>query len=86
MNVAGLRVRAPEIQGLTVAGLLTNSKDLTGFAAGAVNLAWREQRGVSLGIFNYAGELQGVQLGLLNYVAENPPALRLLPLVNLNFR
>jgi len=84
-SLGGIWVRSPEIQGVTLAGLLNNSNHLTGFAAGAVNLAWKEQRGVSVGVFNYAENLGGFEIGLLNYVAANPPLLRLLPLVNFKF-
>jgi hypothetical protein len=41
-----------------------------------------EQRGLSVGLLNYAWELRGWQVGLINYAANNPPGLRILPLFN----
>lgn len=40
---------------------------------------------MSLGLFNYAQQLEGVQIGLLNYVPTNPEWLRLLPIANAHF-
>ena len=42
------------------------------------------QRGLSIGVVNYARRLHGVQLGLVNYARNNPPGLRLLPVLNVN--
>jgi len=53
-----------------------------GVTASAVNHVKGEQRGLSIGLVNYAWELHGVQVGLLNYARNNPPKLRLLPLFN----
>ena len=44
-----------------------------------------QQRGIAIGIFNYAHTVRGVQLGLLNYVRDNPKGLRLLPIFNTGF-
>ena len=38
--------------------------------------------GLTIGIFNYAAELNGVQIGLLNYAGNNRRGLKLLPLFN----
>jgi hypothetical protein len=43
------------------------------------------QRGLTIGLFNYATHLSGAQLGLLNYAGNNPRFLRLLPGLNLSF-
>jgi hypothetical protein len=55
---------------------------VNGLTVSAFNHVKGEQRGVSLGLVNYAWEVNGVQLGVLNYVASNRKGLRLLPLFN----
>ena len=45
---------------------------LTGVSVSAVNYVDGTQRGLSIGLFNYAETLHGVQLGLLNYAGNNP--------------
>ncbi|MEF8795046.1 MAG: hypothetical protein V5A48_01215 [Salinivenus sp.] len=42
------------------------------------------QRGLTVGLYNYARELRGVQIGLLNVARKNPDWARVLPLVNLH--
>jgi hypothetical protein len=44
-----------------------------------------EQFGLSLGLLNFAWELNGVQIGLINYAGNNPKGLRLLPFFNKNW-
>jgi hypothetical protein len=39
---------------------------------------------VTIGVVNYARRLHGVQLGVINYARNNPPALRVVPLLNVN--
>jgi hypothetical protein len=53
-----------------------------GVTASAFNHIKGEQNGLSIGLLNYAWVANGLQLGVLNYVRDNPPGLRLLPLVN----
>lgn len=52
-----------------------------GVSLSAVNHMKGEQRGLTIGLFNYTWELRGVQLGLIN-CAESNRALKCLPLVN----
>jgi hypothetical protein len=54
-------------------------------AASVFNYIKGEQTGLSLGIVNYSWQLNGVQIGLINYVRDNPPLLKILPLINANF-
>lgn len=42
------------------------------------------QRGIAIGIYNYARTLHGLQIGVLNVAQNNPRGLRVLPLVNAN--
>ncbi|MFZ0391218.1 MAG: hypothetical protein WAN36_12245 [Calditrichia bacterium] len=54
----------------------------SGFAAGAFNRVRGRQTGISIGILNIARELKGLQIGLINYAGDNPPGLKVLPVVN----
>lgn len=53
-----------------------------GVALSSFNHVVGEQRGITIGILNYARRLRGVQIGALNYARDNPPGLRLLPIIN----
>jgi len=55
-------------------------------AVAGMNYIKGKQNGLSVGVINYAAQLHGVQLGVINYVKENPWYLRVLPLINFNFR
>jgi hypothetical protein len=83
--VGGYRVKGPRIEGLSLNPVMLKARDFTGVALGAHNEVMGTQRGLTIGIYNFARRLQGVQLGVLNYAGNNPPALRLLPLVNMHF-
>jgi len=83
--VAGLRADATVVEGLTVAGLINRSHDFDGIGISAHNSVSGMQRGLQVGVFNYAEDLRGVQVGVLNYVPTNPWFLRWLPLVNFRF-
>jgi hypothetical protein len=72
------------IEGFT-ASLWNRTDDMTGVAIGYANTFERRQRGLSIGLVNYAVELEGVQLGLLNIAENNRGIFRVLPLVNLHF-
>jgi hypothetical protein len=53
-----------------------------GVGISAFNQILGTQKGLTIGLVNYAWTLHGVQLGLINIVRENPPARRVLPIVN----
>jgi len=59
---------------------------MTGVSVSAFNHIKGSQRGLAIGIFNYAYECKGVQIGLLNHIADNPRGLRWLPLINASFK
>jgi hypothetical protein len=59
--------------------------DLSGVAIGGYNRVEGVQRGLTIGIFNWARELRGVQIGLLNYAGNNEPPFRLVPILNAHF-
>lgn len=55
---------------------------VNGLNVSAFNDVRGTQRGLAIGIFNYARQLDGVQLGVLNYAANKPRGTRLLPVLN----
>lgn len=58
---------------------------MTGLSVSAYNSIKGEQRGVAIGIVNYATRVKGIQFGLINIVKENPRGLRVLPIFNTKF-
>jgi hypothetical protein len=65
----------------------SNEEDVKmgGVSIGAVSMIKGTQKGVTIGVFNYARKQRGFQLVLLNYVKDNPKGLRLLPVFNMHF-
>lgn len=57
-----------------------------GVSASAFNHIKGEQRGLTIGVVNYALRLHGVQLGLINIAKSNPRGLKVLPIVNFDAR
>ena len=53
-----------------------------GVGASAFNQVLGHQKGLTIGLINYAWSLSGVQLGLLNIVRDNPSGRKVLPIVN----
>ena len=85
ITVAGLTVSSGEVvEGVTLSGLRVDTRDLLGLSIAPLNRVRGEQRGITIGLLNSARILKGVQVGLLNHAANNPPALRWLPLINLH--
>ncbi|MEQ8425689.1 MAG: hypothetical protein RIA63_13320, partial [Cyclobacteriaceae bacterium] len=62
------------------------SGSMKGASVSAFNHVKGTQKGVTIGIFNYARKQRGFQIGLLNYVKDNPRGLRLLPIFNFHFK
>jgi hypothetical protein len=86
VNAAGVgAVVRGRLQGIGLAAGTVHVTDLDGVAVSAWNNVRGEQRGLTIGLFNYARTLHGLQLGLLNYVRSNPKGLRLLPVFNTGF-
>jgi hypothetical protein len=82
LQLAGLRVQADQLVGASLAGLLVHGGEVDGLSVGAVTLARRSRRGVAIGLFNHARDLEGVLIGLLNHVPTNPTPFKWLPLIN----
>ncbi|MBN2542932.1 hypothetical protein JXI42_08710 [bacterium] len=57
---------------------------LKGVSIAGINYIRGEQRGLTIGLFNYANELKGMQFGVINYAGNNPLLLKLLPVVNVH--
>jgi hypothetical protein len=86
LNAAGVAaVVRGRLQGIGLAAGTVKVSALDGVAVSAWNNVRGEQRGLTIGIFNYAQTIHGLQLGLLNYVRSNPKGLRLLPVFNTGF-
>jgi hypothetical protein len=73
------------LTGIGVSAGTVHVNALDGIAVSPWNNVRGRQRGIAIGLFNYAHTVRGVQLGLLNYVRDNPKGLRLLPVFNTGF-
>jgi len=96
----GLVGAGDRVHGLALGGLTCLSPEVVGVSTGLFNGAMavkfnlkeflvvdkvnRRTRGLAIGLVNYTSQLHGVQLGLLNWAGNNPPWLRLLPIVNVH--
>lgn len=95
-------VTAQNAKGFFFSGIYNwNGEDFSGVEISAITNRVRENgkgaqvslinscpvmQGTQVGLINWSRRMQGVQVGLLNYNGTNPKGLRLLPLVNFNFR
>lgn len=85
--VSALTAGGDEVTGVVLAPAyfrISPHGRFTGFTASAFNHVRGEQRGLSIGLFNFARESHGVQLGVLNYAKNNRKPWRLLPLLNVH--
>jgi hypothetical protein len=88
LTVAGLGVGGKILKGVHLAGAMVrveNGGRMVGLAVSAVNYFKGTQKGLAIGIVNYAWSLKGVQIGLVNIVRDNPKYSRILPIINANF-
>lgn len=91
ITVAGLAVGGTKITGISLAlGTIMVKQDkgegaYTGLAVSAFNNIQGTQKGLAIGIVNYAYRLHGLQIGLVNIVRANPKGRKVLPIVNFNF-
>ncbi len=73
------------VTGVVIAPILFRTEyggQFTGVSVSAVNAVRGAQKGISIGIVNYAERLFGLQLGVVNVVRDNPAPFRVLPIVN----
>lgn len=84
---AGAAIGSERYTGIALAPAylrITDGGHLRGLSVSAFNHLKGTQRGLTIGLFNYARVLRGVQLGVFNYAGNNPLWLRLLPGLNVN--
>ncbi|NNE08141.1 MAG: hypothetical protein HKN20_06225 [Gemmatimonadetes bacterium] len=84
ITIGGLGAGGVKMHGITVGGLAILADQIRGAALTLGYLKAREQRGVSIALFNRTRDLQGLQIGLLNHAGNNPAPFRWLPLLNLH--
>jgi hypothetical protein len=78
-------VGSENVRGLVIAPIyfkIERAGEIRGVNLSAYNDVRGLQRGLAIGIFNYARTLDGVQVGVLNYAGNKPKGTRLLPIVN----
>jgi len=81
-----LAVGAKDARGVFLAPAwfeIVEGGSVEGVSVSTVNRIRGEQRGLAIGLVNYAHSLHGVQIGLLNW-ADNSSLLKLMPLVNVH--
>lgn len=83
-KVAGITV-APAYFRITNEGSTDTEPTMTGVSISAFNHIQGVQKGLTIGIFNYAHKVKGLQIGLLNYNRSNPKGLRWLSILNAGF-
>ena len=86
IELAGVGAGARDVRGALVA-LGWNRIDrgtLRGLTVSSFNQVKGVQRGLAIGIVNYAEELHGVQIGLINIARNNSSGTRVLPLLNVH--
>jgi hypothetical protein len=83
LAIGGLGAGARDVRGalITAGWARLEHGTLRGLSVGAFNQLKGEQRGLAIGIVNYAEELHGVQVGLITSRATTHSATRVLPIV-----
>ena len=87
LAVAGAALGTRRLTGLGVTAGYTyirSGGSLRGATVAAANHVRGTQRGLTVGLLNYARTLHGVQIGLLNVARNNPVWATILPGLNLN--
>ena len=77
------------MEGLDIALLFTRIERFgtqKGVAISSYNYMKGLQRGLTIGIVNYALELDGTQVGLINIARSNRPGRQVLPFANWRMR
>jgi len=84
--VSGAVAGSKNVTGLGITGgyMRIEEGTLRGVSVSGFNDIRGTQRGLTIGLINYARSLHGVQLGLLNIARNNPAAATILPGLNLN--
>jgi len=88
LTIGGIGVGGVSIKGVHLAlGMVRVEEDgqMVGLAISAVNIIKGTQKGLSIGIVNYAWRLKGVQIGLVNIVRDGSAIAKVFPVINVNF-
>ena len=86
--IAGIGLGGHNLSGLFMSLGTIQVRDegvMKGVTISAFNYIRGIQKGISIGIVNYAYRLKGVQIGLINIVRDNPRGRTFLPLINFCF-
>lgn len=70
------------VRGLAIPVAWLRAGTLRGVSISAYNRVLDSQRGLTIGLVNYARELHGFQLGVLNIARNNHGVARVLPVIN----
>lgn len=87
--LGGTTVQGGSLTGLAAAAAFIQidaEAEQRGVAVSAFNRMRGLQRGLTIGVLNYAADLNGIQIGVLNIARSNRPGLRVLPLANWSMR
>ncbi len=82
LAVAGYRIKSPDVRGFVIPVAWLRAEALRGVSISAYNRVLASQRGLTIGLVNYARELHGFQLGVLNIAGNNRGVARVLPVMN----
>ena len=85
LNIAGYKIESDYVQGFSTAVGWIEAETLRGIGISIFNEISNRQRGITIGLLNYATDLKGMQIGLLNIAENNPDGLKYLPFINAHF-
>ena len=84
VTLAGVASGGEDIRGVVIAGawMRVERGEIRGVSVSSFNQVKGVQRGLAIGIVNFAEELHGAQIGLINIARNNPSGRRVLPVIN----
>ena len=85
LGVSGYKTEVFDFHGINFTIAWTEIENLHGFSFAAYNRIYGEQKGLTIGIVNFAEELSGIQLGLINIANNNSGIFKILPFINAHF-
>lgn len=85
INFAGYKIEAESAAGLCISCAWIDTDDLEGLSIAPFIRTYNKNSGLSIGIVNYAEELQGIQIGLLNIAKNNALGTIVFPFINAHF-
>lgn len=85
LNIAGYKIETGNLNGFSTAVGWIEAETLRGVGISIFNEISNRQRGLTIGLLNYAENLKGIQIGLLNIAENNPNGFKYLPFVNAHF-